>query len=324
VDWIESKYSQDTAIRFARTGALVRIACDQDACEVCQARALRTYAPSDVPRLPIRGCLRGECRCRFVAVDPETELTVPQLVERGVYAVKAGRAEAARETLRRAVALDDLYDLGWLWLSAVVEDREKVTCLKKVLAINPDNYRAKAGLEALVQKLALTQSATPESELAPVAPFSTKRTTLLPRLEEQRTTRTEVVEVPPEVIELREERGVIAEQWLDFAQYILETDPQMVLLQGQAFLRKLQLFDDQALELIPPEGQLSELYVQWRESKRIGDALLDALEAHRATEDSTSEWRAMHEAVGHLAREVLERRNVLRARIAATGGQIPR
>ena len=142
MDWNESGYSRDTAFRLARAGARVRITCADDACEVCKARAGKTYAPSDVPRLPIRGCMHDRCRCQFVAVNPESDMAVPQLVDRGVIALRAGNVDMARLMLRRAVALDGMYERGWLWLSGVVDDQEKITCLEKVLAINPRNERA--------------------------------------------------------------------------------------------------------------------------------------------------------------------------------------
>ena len=117
MEWNESNYSRDTAMRLARAGALVRIVCAEDACAVCQSRAQRVYAPADVPRLPIRGCLHAACRCRFVAVDPETELTVPQVIM-----VQLGRradfplASALAIVLMGIVTLAYLASARWLRL----------------------------------------------------------------------------------------------------------------------------------------------------------------------------------------------------------------
>ena len=149
VEWTESEYSLVTAMRFARSGALVRIVVSEGACQVCQALSGRIYVPSDVPRLPVRGCLHDRCRCTFEAIDPETKQSVPELVRLGIQAVREGQVDRARRLLRRAVALDEMHELAWLWLSGVVDDDLKIVCLEKVLDINPHNQRARAGLELL-------------------------------------------------------------------------------------------------------------------------------------------------------------------------------
>ena len=307
MDWTESGYSRDTAFRLARAGARVCITCADDACEVCKARAGKTYAPSDVPRLPIRGCMHDRCRCQFVAVDPQSDMAVPQLVDRGVIALRAGNVDMARLMLRRAVALDEMYERGWLWLSGVVDDQEKVVCLEKVLAINPRNERAQAGLRRLLGQ----QGAAPETTPHPTRPQAAPQ----PAAGEPAPT-------PAEVLELRDGRQVIVEQWSDFASFALETDPHLVQLQGAAFLNKIRDLDDQALALVAPESELDELYAQWLESQRMGQALLKALRAHQSRRNHTPDWRAMYEALNSLGMELREHRNRLRVRILAAGGQV--
>jgi tetratricopeptide (TPR) repeat protein len=81
------------------------------------------------------------------------ESQVPQILEQGIAAAKAGRKEEARQALMQVVELDERNEQGWLWLSGVVETQEdRRICLENVLAINPDNAHAKSGLEWLVQQ----------------------------------------------------------------------------------------------------------------------------------------------------------------------------
>ncbi len=314
MDWTENSYSRDTAFRLARAGAWVRIGCADDACEVCKAMAGRTYTPSDVPRLPIRGCMRARCRCQFVAVDPASDQSVPQLVDRGVTALRAGNAEVARLVLRRAVALDEMYERGWLWLSAVVDDQDKIACLEKVLAINPRNERAQAGLQSLQGHPVRMSGAGPQP--------TEQQATFQSVAEGPMAATGEPVPTPAEVLELRGGRQVIVEQWSDFAGFAVETDPHLVQSQGAAFLNKIRDLNDQALALVAPESELDELYAQWQESQRMGQALLKALRAHQSRRDHTPDWRAMHEALNSLGIELREHRNGLRVRILAAGGQV--
>jgi hypothetical protein len=279
-------------MRFARSGALVRIVTEGGACEVCRDMANRTYIPSEVPRLPVRGCRREPCRCRFVAVDPESKLTVPELIQWGVRVLKEGRTEMARRILRRAVALDEMDELGWLWLSAVVDDESKIECLEKVLAINPQNQRAREGLDLLRAKRASPATVVSEP-------------------------------VSPEWIEIREERQVILEQWIDFMGFAVNMDARTLLAQGRAFLLKLDDLNKRALGLIAPGTELAELESQWQGSGRMMAALRDALQMHRSGDQSSSGWQAMDEAIHGMIQQLLDRQNTLQGRIVAAGGQAP-
>jgi hypothetical protein len=309
VDWIESEYSAETAMRFARSGALVRIATADDACEVCRAMAGRVYLPSDVPRLPIRGCTHKACRCSFVAVDPETGQTVPELVQWGARAVKQGRADLARQILRRAVSLDERYEPGWLWLSAVVDDEAKIACLEKVLALNPDNEHAAAGLEVLRSKseaapAATTPAPAPPARVSPVGPppFPTP--------------------VPSHVANIREERQVILGQWRQFIEFAVNTDARTLLAQGRAFLNKLDDLDRRALSLLAPEGRLDELRLQWRELAERIAALQETFPARLTHAQDASMEQAMEDAVGSLNRQLVDRQQVVREQISALGGSV--
>jgi hypothetical protein len=75
------------------------------------------------------------------------------MVREGIKAYRAGRKEEAKALLMRAVELDQYNEMGWIWLSAVVETpEEQRTCLENVLVINPTNETARKGLDVLAQK----------------------------------------------------------------------------------------------------------------------------------------------------------------------------
>ncbi len=75
---------------------------------------------------------------------------VEAMVREGVNALKAGRKEEASVLLLKAVELDPYNEDAWLWLSGIVESPEdQRTCLENVLSINPNNARARSGLEYL-------------------------------------------------------------------------------------------------------------------------------------------------------------------------------
>jgi hypothetical protein len=71
-------------------------------------------------------------------------------LEAGITAAQEGRQAEARSLLKQTLQADPRSEQGWLWMSAVVEsDVERRTCLERVLAINPYNQTAQAGLESL-------------------------------------------------------------------------------------------------------------------------------------------------------------------------------
>lgn len=75
---------------------------------------------------------------------------VEAMVREGIAAVKDGRKDEGRALLLKAVELDPYNEDGWLWLSGLVEGEEdQRTCLENVLAINPNNQRARKGIEYL-------------------------------------------------------------------------------------------------------------------------------------------------------------------------------
>jgi tetratricopeptide (TPR) repeat protein len=78
------------------------------------------------------------------------------LVRQGIAALKAGQKQRARDLLTQAVELNERHEQAWLWLSAAVDKLdEREICLENVLTINPDNSRARRGLETVRSKLGL-------------------------------------------------------------------------------------------------------------------------------------------------------------------------
>lgn len=72
------------------------------------------------------------------------------MLQQGIAAARAGRREEARALLLRVVEQDERNEQAWLWLSGVTDDPEDVrVCLENVLDLNPNNAKARQGLEWL-------------------------------------------------------------------------------------------------------------------------------------------------------------------------------
>jgi tetratricopeptide (TPR) repeat protein len=83
---------------------------------------------------------------------------IAELLRQGIAAAKAGRGQQARALLTQVIEQDKGNEQAWLWLSGVVESRDdRRLCLEQVLAINPGNVYAQAGLRQI------ERSATPPS-----------------------------------------------------------------------------------------------------------------------------------------------------------------
>ncbi len=75
---------------------------------------------------------------------------VDAMIRAGAKAYRAGDKSEARALLERAIEIDEYNESAWLWLSAVVDNKdEQRTCLENVLIINPENERARKGLSSL-------------------------------------------------------------------------------------------------------------------------------------------------------------------------------
>lgn len=102
---------------------------------------------------------------------------VDAMVREGINAFKSGNKEEARALLLKATELDEMNEQAWLWLSGLMDsDTDKRTCLENVLAINPNNDRARQGLSYLGGQAASSSSsafAPPSSGAPPSAPSPT-------------------------------------------------------------------------------------------------------------------------------------------------------
>jgi hypothetical protein len=75
---------------------------------------------------------------------------IAKLLQHGIAAAKIGRKETVRRMLMRVVELDERNEQAWLWLSGIVDSPEdRRICMENVLAINPHNAAAQAGLRWL-------------------------------------------------------------------------------------------------------------------------------------------------------------------------------
>ncbi|MBN1991519.1 MAG: hypothetical protein JW953_02365 [Anaerolineae bacterium] len=86
--------------------------------------------------------------------------STPDLVEQGLTAARVGDLEDARRLLEKATRQTPYNIEAWLGLAGVVESLvEKQACFNKVLALDPANSEAKAGLALVEQKLAAQSQA---------------------------------------------------------------------------------------------------------------------------------------------------------------------
>jgi hypothetical protein len=91
-----------------------------------------------------------------------------RLFERGVAAARGGQRRVAAGLLARVVQLDPRHELGWLWLSGVLQDPEEIAfCLRAVLAVNPHNDRARQGLVWLEQRGTIAHHQAPAAIAEP-------------------------------------------------------------------------------------------------------------------------------------------------------------
>ena len=105
-------------------------------------------------------------------MNTSRSIQVAELLQAGIAAAREGRTEEARQALLRVTELEERNEQAWLWLSGVVESlQDRRVCLENVLAVNPHNAPAQAGLRWLDQQTAaaaqdrcpLCQSPLPES-----------------------------------------------------------------------------------------------------------------------------------------------------------------
>lgn len=91
----------------------------------------------------------------MAAVIISHRLNMSHLVQEGLTAARVGDMAQARQLLTQATEESPQNVEAWLALAGVVEPlEEKERCFTKVLAIEPQNSQAQAGLERVKEKLA--------------------------------------------------------------------------------------------------------------------------------------------------------------------------
>jgi tetratricopeptide (TPR) repeat protein len=117
----------------------------------------------------------------------------------GIQAVRAGHRHRARELLMAVVADDETNEPAWLWLSAALDEpADQLRAMENVLALNPRQPQALAGVEKLRLALGLPASAAAESPpplhnpdppvMHPAAPAISVAPSLTPISQAARTT----------------------------------------------------------------------------------------------------------------------------------------
>jgi len=92
-----------------------------------------------------------------------------RLFERGVAAASSGQRRVAAVLLARVVQIDPRHELGWLWLSGVLDESNEIAfCLRSVLTVNPHNERALQGLIWLEERGKIAPQPAQPRELAPL------------------------------------------------------------------------------------------------------------------------------------------------------------
>ena len=93
----------------------------------------------------------------------EGNTQIAALMRAGIAAARSGDRALARRCFRQIVGLDPRNETAWLWLAGLSDDpRASLAYLSRVLEINPENARAKAGLRWARRRLP-TRTATPPS-----------------------------------------------------------------------------------------------------------------------------------------------------------------
>ena len=88
--------------------------------------------------------------------------------EQGIAAARARDRAGAQEALLQAVRLDPRDEQAWFWLAAVqTEPQQTAYYLERVLEINPEHSRARAGLEAARAQLGQSSATPPTARTAP-------------------------------------------------------------------------------------------------------------------------------------------------------------
>ncbi len=73
-----------------------------------------------------------------------------QLLDNAILHITTGNPNEGRKILKGLLERNKGNELAWYWLSKTLKkDKEIVACLEKVVALNPENFRAQDELRGL-------------------------------------------------------------------------------------------------------------------------------------------------------------------------------
>ncbi len=88
----------------------------------------------------------------------------------GIASAKAGNYRLAQAFFKKVVQTNPRHEGAWMWLSEVLEDSEDIAyCLETVLAINPNNEKARVALEVVRRRGAESGRPPRPKEWSPLA-----------------------------------------------------------------------------------------------------------------------------------------------------------
>ncbi len=103
------------------------------------------------------------------------------LFDQAIAAVEAKQHARARELLMQFVRANPRDEQGWLWLAGVMDDLDKsIDCLQYVLALNPNNSKAKEWLAVAREEKEVEQRLSVADEIPIEEPGDVERP--VPRL----------------------------------------------------------------------------------------------------------------------------------------------
>jgi hypothetical protein len=80
------------------------------------------------------------------------DMDVTTLFDEAMAAIKGNRMDEAKDLLLRLVRVNPEHEQGWFWLASVVtEVPQTIECIRRVLALNPDNSVARDWLAVSLQ-----------------------------------------------------------------------------------------------------------------------------------------------------------------------------
>ena len=104
-------------------------------------------------------------------------------LKQAIKLIKAGEKQKGGQLLKDILKSAPNNEMAWLWMSQAVSSRKhQIQCLKRVLAINPDNAHAQQGLAKLeiknnrIEPDFVTPAYEPETALVSGSEFQEERT----------------------------------------------------------------------------------------------------------------------------------------------------